>query len=126
MPLRCSCLAHCILCACLWKRTLLGEASYWRVLPPAPNLRCTFFPACTPHSNAVICATGPTDRLNPLGPFTVDCEGTKNLVAAAQQQVSFCLASHLYCWLRVDCEGTKNLVAAAQQQVGRGGCPEGM
>ncbi|KAI7842437.1 hypothetical protein COHA_004076 [Chlorella ohadii] len=36
--------------------------------------------------NAVICATGPTDRLNPLGPFTVDCEGTKNLVAAAQQQ----------------------------------------
>lgn len=36
--------------------------------------------------NAVICATGPTDRLNPLGPYTVDCEGTKNLVAAAQQQ----------------------------------------
>lgn len=34
---------------------------------------------------AVICATGPTDRLNPLGPFTVDSEGTKNLVAAAQQ-----------------------------------------
>lgn len=36
--------------------------------------------------NAVICATGPTDRLNPLGPYTVDCEGTKNLVAAAAQK----------------------------------------
>lgn len=36
--------------------------------------------------NAVICATGPTDRLNPLGPFIIDCEGNKNLVAAAQQQ----------------------------------------
>ncbi|KAL4425039.1 hypothetical protein ABPG77_001817 [Micractinium sp. CCAP 211/92] len=36
--------------------------------------------------NVVICATGPTDRLNPLGPFIVDCEGTKNLVAVAQQQ----------------------------------------
>jgi hypothetical protein len=35
----------------------------------------------------VICATGPTDRLNPLGPYQIDCEGTKNLVAAAQQQV---------------------------------------
>lgn len=44
-------------------------------------------PPVVPCSNAVICATGPTDRLNPLGPFTIDCEGTKNLVAAAQQQV---------------------------------------
>ena len=35
----------------------------------------------------MVCATGPTDRWNPLGPFTVDCEGTKNLVAAAQRAV---------------------------------------
>lgn len=34
---------------------------------------------------AVICATGPTDRWNPLSPFQVDFQGTQNLVAAAQQ-----------------------------------------
>lgn len=35
--------------------------------------------------SAVICATGPTDRLNPLAPFQVDFQGTENLVAAARQ-----------------------------------------
>lgn len=32
---------------------------------------------------AVICATGPTDRFNPLGPFEVDFRGVENLAAAA-------------------------------------------
>lgn len=35
--------------------------------------------------DGVICATGPTDRLNPLGPFSIDFVGTKNLVTAAVQ-----------------------------------------
>ncbi|GAB4821333.1 hypothetical protein N2152v2_008379 [Parachlorella kessleri] len=35
--------------------------------------------------NAVICATGPTNRLDPAGPFKVDYQGTSNLVAAAKQ-----------------------------------------
>ncbi|EFN52936.1 hypothetical protein CHLNCDRAFT_26272 [Chlorella variabilis] len=51
--------------------------------------------------NAVICATGPTDRFNPLGPYLTDCEGNKNLVAAAQQQASgrrkFVLVSSIGC-----------------------------
>lgn len=43
-------------------------------------------PGALAGCTAVISATGPTDRLNPLGPFQVDCEGNRNLVAAAQQQ----------------------------------------
>lgn len=35
--------------------------------------------------SAVVCATGATERLNPLGPATVDWQGVANLVAAAQQ-----------------------------------------
>jgi uncharacterized protein YbjT (DUF2867 family) len=35
--------------------------------------------------DAIICCTGPTDRLNPLAPFQVDFQGTENLVAAAKQ-----------------------------------------
>ena len=35
--------------------------------------------------SAIICATGPTDRFNPLAPFQVDFQGTENLVAAAKQ-----------------------------------------
>ena len=55
---------------------------------PQPSRVLLHLPACPLLcSTAVICATGPTDRLNPLGPYTVDCEGTKNLVAAAKQQV---------------------------------------
>jgi len=34
---------------------------------------------------AVINASGPTDRFNPLAPFQVDYQGTQNLVAAAAQ-----------------------------------------
>lgn len=35
--------------------------------------------------DAVICCTGPTDRLNPFSSFEVDYRGTENLVAAAQK-----------------------------------------
>lgn len=35
--------------------------------------------------NAVIIATGPTNRMDPFGPFKVDYEGNCNLVAAAKQ-----------------------------------------
>lgn len=66
-----------ILCSCLQLQSQLCCTGPTQVL----------LPRVVPCSNAVICATGPTDRLNPLGPFTIDCEGTKNLVAAAQQQV---------------------------------------
>ena len=38
-----------------------------------------------PGISAVICCTGPTDRLNLLAPFQVDYQGTENLVAAAKQ-----------------------------------------
>lgn len=42
-------------------------------------------PAAMKGCDFVICATGSTDRLNPFGPFNVDYQGTRNLVAAAQQ-----------------------------------------
>lgn len=71
-----------------------GRVSISMSLPSSPSLAQPASPhdpppaqCAPPCSNAIICATGPTDRLNPLGPFIVDCEGTKNLVAAAQQQV---------------------------------------
>ena len=35
-------------------------------------------------STVVLCATGAKPSLNPLGPYQVDCEGTKNLVDAAR------------------------------------------
>lgn len=35
--------------------------------------------------NVVICATGSRPALDPLGPFNVDYQGTKNLVTAAQR-----------------------------------------
>jgi uncharacterized protein YbjT (DUF2867 family) len=37
-------------------------------------------------SSAVIVCTGATDRMNPLGPFNVDYEGTLNLLALAKQK----------------------------------------
>jgi len=43
-------------------------------------------PGALGDANAIICATGPTDRLNPLGPFEVDFQGTSNLVALARQR----------------------------------------
>lgn len=42
-------------------------------------------PAAMQGCDYVVCATGSTDRLNPFGPFTVDYQGTRNLVAAAVQ-----------------------------------------
>jgi uncharacterized protein YbjT (DUF2867 family) len=35
-------------------------------------------------STVILCATGAKPSLNPLGPYQVDCEGTKNLVDAAK------------------------------------------
>lgn len=35
--------------------------------------------------NAVVIATGPTNKLDPLGPWKVDFQGNENLVAAARQ-----------------------------------------
>ncbi|KAA6419910.1 MAG: hypothetical protein FRX49_10100 [Trebouxia sp. A1-2] len=42
-------------------------------------------PAAMKGCDFVVCATGSTDRLNPFGPFNVDYQGTKNLIAAATQ-----------------------------------------
>lgn len=53
-----------------------------RTLTRCPPARA---PAHPPRSNAVICCTGPTNRLDPLGPYKVDFEGTSNLVAAAKE-----------------------------------------
>ncbi|DBA79810.1 TPA: hypothetical protein ACH3X1_008471 [Trebouxia sp. C0004] len=42
-------------------------------------------PAAMKGCDFVVCATGSTDRLNPFGPFNVDYQGTRNLIAAATQ-----------------------------------------
>lgn len=42
-------------------------------------------PAALKGADALVIATGPTDRLNPLGPYNVDYQGNLNLIAAAQQ-----------------------------------------
>ena len=42
-------------------------------------------PKAVKDCNVVMCATGSRPALDPLGPFNVDYQGTKNLVVAARQ-----------------------------------------
>jgi hypothetical protein len=51
-------------------------------LPSPSAARRPFFRT---RSNAVVIATGPTNKLDPLGPWKVDFQGNENLVAAARQ-----------------------------------------
>lgn len=46
---------------------------------------------------AVICATGPTDRLNPFASISVDYIGTQNLVAACRGMDKFILVTSIGC-----------------------------
>ncbi|PNH07301.1 hypothetical protein TSOC_006254, partial [Tetrabaena socialis] len=52
-----------------------ADVSNFASLPPAMD-------GCT----ALICCTGAKDASDPLGPFTVDFQGTLNLIAAAKQR----------------------------------------
>mmetsp|Transcript_31981 Transcript_31981/g.57269 ORF Transcript_31981/g.57269 Transcript_31981/m.57269 type:complete len:286 (-) Transcript_31981:430-1287(-) len=50
-----------------------GDVFKFQTLPPAID-----------NCNVIICATGSASFADPFGPFNVDYEGTKNLVAAAR------------------------------------------
>lgn len=62
-----------------------------RMLPAAAQIvkgdvyQFATLPGAAKGCDAVICATGATDVRDPLGPFSTDYMGTKNLIAATQQ-----------------------------------------